>query len=202
MSNLDYARGKQRSDRDRRLLKRSPVGTINPQWFRGPRTRVQGEGWAQANYLQMAGREGFEPSRELYTPSPLSRRVLSTTQPPPRRGRVCRFYRPQPLSILSTRWKHRVDQARPRCGVLDARWRSERRPPREASSGTRLPTEPSARSSFPFSTASHSMSSVSSSRPAALHRWMTRPTVSTPSRGSALAFPRFEWGPKPTRNGL
>src|SRR5690349_8566215 len=35
----------------------------------------------------MAGREGFEPSRELYTPYPLSRRVLSTTQPPPRPGR-------------------------------------------------------------------------------------------------------------------
>jgi hypothetical protein len=32
----------------------------------------------------MAGREGFEPSRELYTPYPLSRRVLSATQPPPR----------------------------------------------------------------------------------------------------------------------
>src|SRR5437588_9687158 len=32
-----------------------------------------------------AGREGFEPSRELYTPYPLSRRVLSATQPPPRR---------------------------------------------------------------------------------------------------------------------
>src|SRR5258706_8401640 len=30
-----------------------------------------------------AGREGFEPSRELYTPYPLSRRVLSTTKPPP-----------------------------------------------------------------------------------------------------------------------
>src|SRR3989454_7335174 len=34
---------------------------------------------------QRAGREGFEPSRELYTPYPLSRRVLSATQPPPRR---------------------------------------------------------------------------------------------------------------------
>src|SRR5579859_3486894 len=33
----------------------------------------------------MAGREGFEPSREFHTPYPLSRRVLSTTQPPPRR---------------------------------------------------------------------------------------------------------------------
>src|SRR5712691_8101201 len=33
--------------------------------------------------LRVAGREGFEPSRELYTPYPLSRRVLSTTQPPP-----------------------------------------------------------------------------------------------------------------------
>src|SRR5487761_879628 len=32
---------------------------------------------------QLAGREGFEPSRELYTPYPLSRRVLSATQPPP-----------------------------------------------------------------------------------------------------------------------
>src|ERR1051326_7626967 len=33
----------------------------------------------------MAGREGFEPSREFHTPYPLSRRVLSTTQPPPHR---------------------------------------------------------------------------------------------------------------------
>src|SRR5260370_39120226 len=52
----------------------------------------------------MAGREGFEPSRELYTPYPLSRRVLSTTQPPPRLGgAVARFYPPQALSILSSR---------------------------------------------------------------------------------------------------
>src|ERR1700736_780141 len=41
-----------------------------------------------------AGREGFEPSRELYTPYPLSRRVLSATQPPPRRIGRC-------LAILS-----------------------------------------------------------------------------------------------------
>src|SRR5207245_5161112 len=40
-----------------------------------------------------AGREGFEPSRELYTPYPLSRRVLSATQPPPRQfAAVARFY--------------------------------------------------------------------------------------------------------------
>src|ERR1700716_1228897 len=32
----------------------------------------------------MAGREGFEPSRGLYTPYALSRHALSTTQPPPR----------------------------------------------------------------------------------------------------------------------
>jgi hypothetical protein len=45
--------------------------------------------------IRMAGREGFEPSRELYTPYPLSRRVLSATQPPPRSiGIVARFYRP------------------------------------------------------------------------------------------------------------
>jgi len=36
----------------------------------------------------VAGREGFEPSRELYTPYPLSRRVLSATQPPPRGVRI------------------------------------------------------------------------------------------------------------------
>jgi hypothetical protein len=42
---------------------------------------------------QRAGREGFEPSRELYTPYPLSRRVLSATQPPPRGVTiVVRFY--------------------------------------------------------------------------------------------------------------
>ena len=46
----------------------------------------------------MAGREGFEPSREFHTPYPLSRRVLSTTQPPPRCvGVVDRFYLPKPL---------------------------------------------------------------------------------------------------------
>src|SRR6185312_3677986 len=46
----------------------------------------------------MAGREGFEPSREFHTPYPLSRRVLSTTQPPPRGiGVVARFYPPRPL---------------------------------------------------------------------------------------------------------
>src|SRR5205823_1612110 len=45
--------------------------------------------------FQRAGREGFEPSRELYTPYPLSRRVLSATQPPPRQGGAAvRFYRP------------------------------------------------------------------------------------------------------------
>jgi hypothetical protein len=38
--------------------------------------------------LPMAGREGFEPSRELYTPYPLSRRVLSAAQPPPRGARI------------------------------------------------------------------------------------------------------------------
>src|SRR3982074_2083872 len=50
--------------------------------------------------IRLAGREGFEPSRELYTPYPLSRRVLSTTQPPPRGVRaVARFYPPRPTSI-------------------------------------------------------------------------------------------------------
>jgi hypothetical protein len=52
------------------------------------------------NLRRMAGREGFEPSRELQTPYPLSRRALSTTQPPPRepqgrtpRARVASVYR-------------------------------------------------------------------------------------------------------------
>src|SRR5260370_21713086 len=34
--------------------------------------------------LEGAGRARFELARELYTPYPLSRRVLSATQPPPR----------------------------------------------------------------------------------------------------------------------
>src|SRR5437588_11369244 len=42
--------------------------------------------------LEGAGREGFEPSREFHTPYPLSRRALSTTQPPPRNGAANRFY--------------------------------------------------------------------------------------------------------------
>src|SRR3989441_5324616 len=88
-----------------------------------------------------AGREGFEPSRELYTPYPLSRRVLSATQPPPRQdGAVARFYPAQALSILSSRWKLPADQARPRCGGRDARWRSERHQVPGARSGTRSPT--------------------------------------------------------------
>src|SRR5438874_6902158 len=50
--------------------------------------------------------------------------------------------RPHALSILSSRWKHPAVQARPRCGALDARWRSERRPDPGARSGTHSPTAP------------------------------------------------------------
>src|SRR5450631_1919295 len=47
-----------------------------------------------------AGKEGFEPSRELYTPYPLSRRVLSATQPPPQGVRVVvRFYPPEQKGV-------------------------------------------------------------------------------------------------------
>ena len=58
--------------------------TLTRSRFRGPVGAVVRE------TVGLAGREGFEPSRELYTPYPLSRRVLSTTQPPPRasRGRI------------------------------------------------------------------------------------------------------------------
>src|SRR5450759_5849944 len=88
-----------------------------------------------------AGKEGFEPSRELYTPYPLSRRVLSATQPPPRRiGIVARFYPPSPLRILTPRWRHQEAQEHRPCGVPDARWRSGQRLARRASSGTRSPT--------------------------------------------------------------
>src|SRR5260370_38197930 len=45
---------------------------------------MAGEGTTAHRRLPMAGRERFELSRELYTPYPLSRRVLSATQPPPR----------------------------------------------------------------------------------------------------------------------
>src|SRR2546427_1547282 len=96
------------------------------------------DGLAPSNVLAaMAGREGFEPSRELYTPYPLSRRVLSTTQPPPRGvGIVARFYPPRPLRILPPRWRHQEAQAHRRCGVRLARWRSGQRPDRRASRGT------------------------------------------------------------------
>src|SRR4051812_20335826 len=91
--------------------------------------------------LPEAGREGFEPSRELYPPYPLSRRVLSATQPPPRQGGAAvRFYRPRALSILIRRWKLQAVPARPRCGVPDARWRLERRLAPAARSGTPSPT--------------------------------------------------------------
>src|SRR5438876_6310255 len=61
-----------------------PAGTRNQLVYDAVRHRVK-----RVHYVvrhQMAGREGFEPSRELYTPYPLSRRVLSATQPPPRQG--------------------------------------------------------------------------------------------------------------------
>src|SRR5438445_12492763 len=87
-----------------------------------------------------AGRERFELARELYTPYPLSRRVLSTTQPPPRTGLgVVRFYPSRAPFILSTAWRHQEGQARPRCRVPAARWHSEPRADRGASSGTRSP---------------------------------------------------------------
>src|SRR5256712_12893308 len=120
---------------------------------------------------QMAGREGFEPSRELYTPYPLSRRVLSATQPPPRQGSLSLdsihpSLHPS-LSILTSRWKLPADQARPRCGELDARWRSGRRPVPGARSGTPSPTATSATRSFHISTASRCLSCVLSWPPAA-----------------------------------
>src|SRR6266550_4168934 len=63
--------------------------------------------------VEGAGREGFEPSRELYTPYPLSRRVLSATQPPPRQGSLSLdsidpSLHPS-LSILTSRWKLPAD---------------------------------------------------------------------------------------------
>src|SRR6266567_3348585 len=135
-------------------------------------------------YLQVAGREGFQPSREFHTPYPLSRRVLSTTQPPPRQGEaVERFYLARLLSILSSRWKLPAVQARLRCGGLDARWPSERRPAPGASSGTRWLRAPSARSFFPFSTRSLSTNYVFSPPPAVHRRLTIRPTVSTASAG-------------------
>src|SRR5438270_11235063 len=112
----------------------------------------------------MAGREGFEPSRELYTPYPLTRRVLSATQPPPRQGgAVARFYPPQALSILSSRWMLPADQARLRRGALVARWPSGRPPVREARCGTRSPAAASARPLTPFSTISRFTNCVFSS---------------------------------------
>src|SRR2546427_248972 len=76
--------------------------------------------------------------------------------------------RPQALSILSTRWKPPADQARPRCGGPDARWRSERRPDPGASSGTRWLRARSARSSSPSSTTSRCTNYVFSPPPPAL----------------------------------
>src|SRR5690242_11129247 len=67
--------------------------------------------------MTLAGREGFEPSRELYTPYPLSRRVLSATQPPPRQRRFVRFYRPSRSPYLapdgSTGWTRRAPDVGP-----------------------------------------------------------------------------------------
>ena len=68
-------------------------GCPNPE--RPPRFGSMISCHCRVGQLGLAGREGFEPSRELYTPYPLSRRVLSATQPPPRSiGIVARFYRP------------------------------------------------------------------------------------------------------------
>src|SRR2546427_11063059 len=78
---------------------------------------------------QKAGREGFEPSRELYTPYPLSRRVLSATQPPPRirRGRF-NCIRTHALLITSTPVKTPTGQVAPPRGGRGAMRRAERSP--------------------------------------------------------------------------
>src|SRR2546430_7530009 len=170
-----------------------PAGTRNQLVYDAVRHRVK-----RVHYVvrhQMAGREGFNPSRELYPPSPLSRRVLSATHPPPRQGSLSLdsihpSLHPS-LSILTSRWKLPADQARPRCGDLDARWRSGRRPVPGARSGTHSRTATSARCFFPISTASRCMSCVFSCPPAAPRRSMTRRTASTRLAGSAPACPPF-----------
>src|SRR5260370_2605589 len=80
----------------------------------------------------MAGRDMFELSRALYTPYPLSRRVLSATQPPPRESAPWfDSIRREPLPYLlpdgGSRWSRRAPDVGswPQDGVRGGAWSEE-----------------------------------------------------------------------------